>query len=100
MGPRPAEMRYHYFLGVKWSQVQILSARPELAQVRALSVWGIGLKTDTPQGYVAQQSYHLCCRSFVTTSQCRQATEYGTHRFARCTRSAAVRRMYGVLAHA
>jgi len=24
-------------LGVKWSQVQILSARPELAQVRAIS---------------------------------------------------------------
>jgi hypothetical protein len=26
---RPAEMRYRYLLGVKWSQVQILSARPE-----------------------------------------------------------------------
>src|SRR5271166_2886369 len=25
--PRPAEMRYRHFLGVKWSQVQILSAR-------------------------------------------------------------------------
>ena len=25
---RPAEMRYRYLLGVKWSQVQILSARP------------------------------------------------------------------------
>jgi hypothetical protein len=25
--PRPAEMRYRYLLGVKWSQVQILSAR-------------------------------------------------------------------------
>ena len=25
--PRPAEMPYRYLLGVKWSQVQILSAR-------------------------------------------------------------------------
>jgi Universal stress protein family len=32
--PRPAEMRYHYLLGVKWSQVQILSARPKFLQVR------------------------------------------------------------------
>ena len=24
---QPGEMRYRYFLGVKWSQVQILSAR-------------------------------------------------------------------------
>jgi hypothetical protein len=34
---RPVEMRYRYFLGVKWSQVQILSARhrkmgPELGR--------------------------------------------------------------------
>jgi hypothetical protein len=27
--PRPAQMRYRYLLGVKWSQVQILSARPQ-----------------------------------------------------------------------
>jgi len=26
---RPAETHYRYFLGVKWSQVQILSARRE-----------------------------------------------------------------------
>jgi len=26
---RPACKRYRYFLGVKWSQVQILSARPK-----------------------------------------------------------------------
>ncbi len=26
---RPGETRYRYFLGVKWSQVQILSVRPE-----------------------------------------------------------------------
>jgi hypothetical protein len=25
--PRPGKMGYHYLLGVKWSQVQILSAR-------------------------------------------------------------------------
>jgi hypothetical protein len=34
---RPAEMCYRYFLGVKWSQVQILSARPENPQVNAIS---------------------------------------------------------------
>jgi len=33
--PRPAEMRRRYLLGVKWSQVQILSARPENMQVRS-----------------------------------------------------------------
>jgi hypothetical protein len=30
---QPGDMRYRYFLGVKWSQVQILSARPEFTQV-------------------------------------------------------------------
>src|ERR1700704_914467 len=33
---RPAEMRCRHFLGVKWSQVQILSARPEKTPVRGL----------------------------------------------------------------
>ena len=32
---RPGKTRYRSFLGVKWSQVQILSARPENMQVRA-----------------------------------------------------------------
>jgi len=31
---RPGKTRYRYFLGVKWSQVQILSARPEFLQFR------------------------------------------------------------------
>ena len=32
---RPGETGYRYLLGVKWSQVQILSARPEFMQLRA-----------------------------------------------------------------
>jgi hypothetical protein len=34
---RPAEMCYRYFPGAKWSQAQILSARPENPQVNAIS---------------------------------------------------------------
>jgi hypothetical protein len=30
---RPGKTRYRDFLGVKWSQIQILSARPESLQV-------------------------------------------------------------------
>jgi hypothetical protein len=32
---RPGKTRYRYFLGVKWSQVQILSARREKMQVES-----------------------------------------------------------------
>jgi len=35
---QPGETRYRCFLGVKWSQVQILSARQSLFQVKGLSV--------------------------------------------------------------
>ena len=31
---RPGKTRYRYFLGVKWSQVQILLARPGNGQLR------------------------------------------------------------------
>ncbi len=34
---RPEETRHHCFLGVKWSQVQILSARQECQRVKAVS---------------------------------------------------------------
>jgi hypothetical protein len=34
---RPGKTRYRYFLGVKWSQVQILSARHKFWQVKAVS---------------------------------------------------------------
>jgi len=33
---QPGERRYRYFLGVKWSQVQILSARPRKSSLRAV----------------------------------------------------------------
>jgi hypothetical protein len=48
--PRTGETFYRYFLGVKWSQVQILSARPVLPQVKALFVSCSRHKTGTPRG--------------------------------------------------
>jgi hypothetical protein len=44
---QPGKTRHRYLLGVKWSQVQILSARPELAQVEG-RIGGIGEARPLP----------------------------------------------------
>jgi hypothetical protein len=51
---RPGKTRYRYFLGVKWSQVQILSARPENVQVRAISADLSSSESGTGPRYVRQ----------------------------------------------
>jgi hypothetical protein len=48
---RPGKTRYRYFLGVKWSQVQILSARPEKHEVKAVSeTFRTAFLCPTPNG--------------------------------------------------
>ena len=56
-GPRPEEMRYRYLLGVKWSQVQILSARPMSARPKSPQVWGGFGQIQNRVGCVSGASY-------------------------------------------
>jgi hypothetical protein len=43
------------YLGVKWSRVQILSARPEFPHVRGILTYRFGRKLHTPPVHVAQR---------------------------------------------
>ena len=68
---QPGEMRYRYFLGVKWSQVQILSAR----QQKGYLIWTFPFPSNAHTFDRIQSCHRLsqeidwCHRTHVRTRQ-------------------------------
>jgi hypothetical protein len=85
--PRPVEMRYRHFLGVKWSQVQIIAAhncRARRVRRAALAAVGLRLADPIPQRLgvdvqlLGQSGDHRRDPTPDTTGPCAQATRRDT----------------------